>query len=119
MDKFTGRIDLTAKGILSTPDTDTTADPSKNWTPVKTLSIKKDCKQASPATSTAPAMFSCSVIDAHFFRNWWTNSADDVQLNDNFGGKNYDAIGWIASYADSTYTASKVIAPVLGKPVQF
>lgn len=40
-------------------------------------------------------------------------------MNDNFGGRNYDAIGWVASYADSTYSATKVIAPILGKPVQF
>jgi len=42
-----------------------------------------------------------------------------VHLNNNFGGDNYDAIGWLASYPDSTYTASKVISPVLGKSVQF
>ena len=40
-------------------------------------------------------------------------------MNNNFGGDNYDAIGWLASYPDSTYTASKVISPVLGKSVLF
>jgi hypothetical protein len=42
-----------------------------------------------------------------------------VHLNNDFGGDNYDAIGWLASYPDSTNTASKVISPVLGKIVQF
>jgi hypothetical protein len=42
-----------------------------------------------------------------------------VHLNRNFVGKNYDAIGWLASYPDSTNTASKVISPVLGNSVQF
>jgi hypothetical protein len=82
LDKFTGKIDTTAKGILSTLDTDTTAGPTKNWTPVKPMSNKKDCKLVSAATAATtaapakPAMFSCSIIDAHFFRNWWTDSGD-------------------------------------------
>ena len=105
---------------MSTLDTDTTAGPKKNWTPVKTLSNKKDCKLVTLATSAAPATYSCSVIDAHFFRNWWTDSGDqDVHLNNDFSGDNYDAIGWLASYTDSTYTASKAISPVLGNTVQF
>jgi len=42
-----------------------------------------------------------------------------VHLNNDFGGDDYDAIGWLASYPDSTNTASKIISPVLGKPVKF
>lgn len=83
------------------------------------MSYQKDCKVTSK-TSTTPTMYTCSILNANFYRNWVTNNPQqDVQLNDNFGGRNYDAVGWIASYADSTYTASKVIAPVLGKPVLF
>ena len=92
---------------------------------VKSLSNKKDCKLVSAATAATsatparPALYSCAYLDAHFFRNWWTGSDQDVQLNDNFVGKNYDAIGWIASYADSTYSASKVVSQGIAKPVQF
>ena len=40
------------------------------------MSIKKDCKVVSAATTAVPATFSCAVLDAHFYRNWVTSSPD-------------------------------------------